>query len=337
MTIVRSLNKGARAGNAVPFWILKTAKAAGWTVPRSGSGFGGLFSTSDVFGDGSEYVGPYDELIGSIGTGIGQEPMCSQVCWFVIRSPNGREYLFVREQTGNNGGDSDWSMRYSKGGLFVGGSAAVIATATDQEDLRPWGGDPWDMRSIFEDGTNRNIVHVAADSDPDENGEYGIMALEIKDRQQAGAIFMVDNLQQCADGDPHTIVTLARNLSGSDDLNYAALYFTGTEPPTTWLNVGLPEEVWGTAYYMIWDEGTRHIYENGGNSVEDGSETYYSVPVIGYNGSTKWYKGVSRWIKSPTLRRRYPHMDDDRGMLYVGDWLINDIWDGLSVPLVVTI
>jgi len=87
----------------------------GWTVPRSSDGTtGGAGDNIASFSDLSQYVA------------------ATSISWFVIRQPDGgREYLFYR----TTATDTQWSLLYSPGALFIGGTIAAIPTATDGEQI----------------------------------------------------------------------------------------------------------------------------------------------------------------------------------------------------------
>lgn len=87
----------------------------GWTIPRSSDGTtGGAGDNIADFGDLSQYVA------------------ATSISWFVIQQPDGgREYLFYR----TTATDTQWSILYSPGALFIGGDITVIPTATDSEQI----------------------------------------------------------------------------------------------------------------------------------------------------------------------------------------------------------
>ncbi len=116
MAITWSLNLSPATGSEAMFNIKTALKAAGWTVPRSGSGSGGSTTTSD--------------LITTAGTGVGG--MANTNCWFVIQQPvGGRQFCIQR------GSSTAWWIQYSFSAGFSGGSpsATVAATATDAYNI----------------------------------------------------------------------------------------------------------------------------------------------------------------------------------------------------------
>jgi hypothetical protein len=92
--------------------FMKTGGGAGpgWTVTSSGDGLSAYSSSSDVI----------------TGSGTGANNIGNTSSWFVLQSPDRRQFLFFRGSA-----NSLWVILYSKGGLFTGGTASTRPTATD--------------------------------------------------------------------------------------------------------------------------------------------------------------------------------------------------------------
>jgi hypothetical protein len=332
MTVIRAINKLAITGNAVPYWIMKTAISAGWTVPRSGSGVSGVFDTADVFNQ----VLPNTEIsVGTnVGIGSGSEAMGNRRCWYVLKTPTGgREFLIYRSSVQTDAGDSKWHARYSKAAGFTGGDEDTIPSATDEEHLRVGAGDPIDLANIFRQGNQSSVIHIAVDDTADSWGEYGLLALEMipgdSPKNDAGAIFMIDNMALAATGDPHTIVMTMMTLGDGLVLNRLFSSY-GTDRPRSWGNEGLGGEAWCACHYTSWEFNSAHFHLSGSNDRSDYGETTLDIPIVG--ASSVGRMGVSRWLRWPSLSKGYPHLNNDKTIVFCGDYAIADLWDGVSVP-----
>lgn len=111
--MIYDVNKAIAASDgAGVFYALKVFLLAnGWTCPRSGNG-----------------------AVGGAGDNIAAvADLTNANSWMVLRRPDdGAEFLL---SMGGTAATYRWDILYSKGALFIGGAAAVRATATDQKFL----------------------------------------------------------------------------------------------------------------------------------------------------------------------------------------------------------
>lgn len=325
MTIHRNLNVNGLGGNYVHWWIIKTLKAAGWTVKASGSGTGGVYSSSsDVF-DPSD--NPKTESAAtSIGVGVGQEHFGNSACWLRIEDPDGnRELLFVRSSTASDAADDEWWIGYSAAAGFTGGTpaAATPPSATDEESVSDAGtkGTP---ASQHQTGGSQNLIHVAADDSASPAGEYGFVCVELIATNTTKSITMLDDIRNAATGDPHALVLLHDSLV----LTEANMYTADMMGKTIFDYGGTPS--WANTTGGVPRVGSLFYGDKAGVSLYDSKERPFPLPLIGY--TIGGYLGTSRWLRVPAQKRGYPNTGDSKTLLYLNDGMIVDLFDGATTP-----
>lgn len=312
MTIIKNLNKLCAGGNGVPWWIKETLKAAGWTMPMCGTGSGGVY-----YNDGT------DPFVGfNRGSLAGPTDLGRANCWYVLEAPNGRQFLFLRSPTGTDIWDANWSNHYSPGGLYTGGSASVIPTASDQIWL--WGGSPA-VNALFIGGAANNITHVVADSTP-KNGEYSWFAIEIVATNTTNAFLGWDAFSDIPFGITHPFCTLVRKGE------LTAIILANESGPNGTIYVkdeGGPGHLdcsVGYGYNMAYGQKHHQISQV---NYASGSEYPMIMPV--YASNSVGFVGVSDRLHQAGVARGYPDTDTSKLHLYVDEVVLKDFWDGVSV------
>jgi hypothetical protein len=314
MTIQRALNVDGDGGNWVVFYIKEVLKAAGWTVTRSGSGTGGVFDTSDVFllpAKGGSQV---------VGVGIGSETLGNQNCWLVLEDPGGnRQIIFVRDGTLGDSYDDEWYMGYSPGGLFIGGSAAGAATATDEEQVSAAGskGSP---SPVYQPGGSANKIHIAADDVASPEGEYGFICVEVRATNTIQSLTGLDDRRDNATGDTAANILFQEvGPLSAGDLLFGKCMCDPLGAPS-WQITSMSRVVVNNQNYQL----------NGRVSEIDSKER--PLPVWWVQGSVYGYRGSSRWFKYPAIARDYPNTGEVKTLLYLDDYQILDLFDGVTTP-----
>lgn len=336
MTIHRRLNVQGLGGNHTTWWLVKTLLDAGWTVPLSGSGTGGLYATSNVF-DTTQWPKHYSALSAN-GVGAGSEPWGHPGCWVVMEDPGGnRQFLLQRSTTASNTTDDDWHLGYSPAGRFgesqtpgVDWDENTIPTAPDVYDLFAVAGS---FSSYFVDGAGYSMVHVAADDTPSPSGEYGFCLIEMKPASSSSgvenAMLFFDDLRDVPAGHPHPLVIGCRN----EDSVFTVGNIGGTSTPRycyTIQDYGGGGEALLNQLALHGRYGGTVYYPTHGGVGPDEKERI--MPYIwGFTG-TEGYIGLSRWFRWAAHSRAYPATANNRQLLYLDETVIADLWDGSTLP-----
>lgn len=333
MTIFRRLNQGGLGGNHSTWWIIKTMVDAGWTVPFSGSGNGGIYTTGNVFD--MAQTPKQNSLKDPNNQGVGSEPWGWGACWVVLEDPDGnRQYAIRRSATDSDSSDDDWYFGYSPGGLYgVGQTAGIdwdettLPAATDSANLR---GTPTVPSSCFASGGTSTLLQVAADDSPSPNGEYGVIALDFIGTNNNYCSFMIDDLRNASVGHPHALT----NWLQTNDNPYSLSVISGTgtnDPPGIVQDYGGGAQRYqGNCPYCYYRYGGATLMPGNGGVGVDGKER--ALPVaVGFVG-TEDYVGTSRWCRYPSVTRGYPNTGNSETLLFVTEMLIVDLLDGVTTP-----
>jgi len=291
-------------------WLdfMRTASPTGpgWTVPRSSDGTtGGDGDNIAAFGDLSQWTGSADS-------------------WFVIRQPDGgREYLFFRTSST----DTVWSISYSPGALYVGGSISAIPTATDSETILVA-----DILTL----TGNKVLHAGAD-DAAPYGWYvfshlsgnfvtehaGMAMIPITDGAQPGE---TDPVLFFQDGGGSGFVRAElSDATKSANQGYCAGFVPGSATFTA-----VPA--------LSYNEGANYVFP-GGNSQDDNNDDVAApIPFSRRSGHTpSGFKGFSDFIQWNGVTRtncdtfaRGGSGNPDR--ISWGD--VNFEWDSVTTPSV---
>jgi hypothetical protein len=334
MTIHRYLNQYGLGGNHTSWWLFKCMVDAGWTVPLSGSGTGGLYSAGNVF-DMTQSP-KQNSLKGSIGVGVGSEAWGHARCWVVLEDPSGnRQIVFQRDSVNADGNDDEWYFGYSYGGRFgegqVGGvdyDAQVAALAPDQYNL--WG-SPTGWSAIFESGGAGSLVHVAADDTPSPRGEYGVLMIEMSPTNTQSAIVMLDDVRGGPVGHPHPLaiyvdgndsVLTVNNIGGTTSPRYAKTVLDPGGPGETFIQMNAARPRYANVDIVgAWGLG------------QDNAERI--VPFMWGFAGNEVFLGLSRWLRWAAISRGYPSTAGSRQFLYLNQAVIEDLWDGSTVPVAI--
>lgn len=329
MTIHRRLNVSGLGGHYTAWWLFKTMWDAGWTVPMSGSGTGGLYDTSNVY-DQSQ-APKYFSIRNPNGVGIGSEGFGHEACWLVLEDPSGnRQVLWQRAATASDGYDGNWEVVWSPGGRFGEGQVAGTDWDEDQRPVAPDEGVEFNAE-FFEDGgsTKFNLIHVAADDTPSPAGEYGVFCLEVVNPNYPHATFMIDDLRETPVGEPHPVTVFVKGAVPYSPSNLHA--YLGMDSPGTVFDYGGDLERYYTncPYCDYYGYASLALPNNGGTGV-DGKER--AMPIVVLSSGLPKYLGVSRWLRTPGVNRQYPHTANSETLMFVDGVLVVDALDGLTTP-----
>lgn len=317
MTIHRYLNKRQESGNAVLWWLIQALLDAGWTCPRSGSGTGGIFSTANVFGDWAKRA---DAVV---GIGVGQEDWGKQNSWIVLEDPSGnRQILIDTSAQASAGYEGYWGIFYSPGGLYTGGDATTVPTATDELTVF---GDHANGLTLFSAGDIPNMVHVAADDTPSPAGEYGFLVVNFTSVCITTGYLFLDDLRQAAAGDPAAVVLGGYSVGMPSNI-IAGNYFRAQ------VDVGGAGEAWNQIGYG-WPRVNGQDYQDipAGASRYDGKER--PLPIFALDPSIGGFLGASRWFRaSPVGPIRHYNTQEGKTVFTVDDTVLVDFWDATSEP-----
>ena len=316
MAIQRTLNSTGFGGNHFMHCVKETAKAAGWTVSRGGTGTGGAFRE-----DGVDPFSGWD--IG--GTAVSPELGVGN-CWFCLKAPVGsRELLFVRHATSSSAYDGFWWVGYSPSGAYAGGDATTKPTAADEVTVSATGTKAVPA-GTHNSGTTANIVHVAADDAASPLGEYGLIAVEIKATNSTQAVLLIDDLRQASANDTDAIGLShgATVLTSTVLITAGRVFRTVCDPLVTrvWSNC-VGALTYTTGYYV----------GQGRVSVVDLVERALPITVI--ENSVYGYRGLSRWLYQAAVGRGYPNTGGSLTGLYLDDVFVPEMWDGVSIPVTI--
>lgn len=333
MTIHRRLNQPGQGGHFSTWYLIKTMLDAGWTVPMSGSGNGGLYDTSNVY-DLSQtiYKG------GSVppnGVGIGSEPWGRALCWIVLEDPGGnRQVAFQRSDTLTDFYDGSWACQYSHGGRF--GEGQVAGTDWDEEtlpDAPDKGVETTTTNNTFRAQGIASITHVAADDVPSPSGEYGVFCVEFVATNAITGVFMIDDLRNTVTGWTHPLTVFASKSYTYTPLSLNYLYGiqSARDSPGTLIGAGTPGERYIIdSYYMKYKAYNTDCLPAYGGTGVDGKDRVFPLAVISPQVST--YIGTSRWLRIPAVSHGYPNTANSLQYLFISDCLIVDLWDGATTP-----
>lgn len=329
MAFFRRQNQTCLGGNHVSWWIIKTLVDAGWTIPLSGSGSGGIYSAANIY-DMAQSPKQWS-LLDPNNQGVGSEPWGHPYCWAILEDPAGnRQYAFMRDSAASDAGDDEWYVGYSPGGRFGEGQTAgvdwdqdTLPAAPDQYDLL---GTPTAWSIIWKPGGTRSLIHVVADSTPSSEGEYGIFMVEFTGVNSQDSAFVIDPLNNAPVGHVHPVTNYVSGFDGT-------------------FNVGNLNE--NTHFYTIFDFGggsearvtINYLYARYGNTSEipirggvgvDGKERALRCPVGFENGME--YMGISKWLAWSSVSHGYPMTANGGKDVFIGDMVFPDLLDGTEAP-----
>jgi hypothetical protein len=335
MTIHRYLNKYGKGGNHTTWWLVKAMLNAGWTVPASGSGTGGLYATSNVFD--TAQTPKQNSLKDPNNVGVGSEPWGHAYCWLVLEDPSGnRQIILQRDSSNTDNGDDEWYVGYSPGGRFGEGQVAgtdwdadTMAAAPDEYAL--WGSRTgW--TALFEVGGAATMVHVAADDTPSPAGEYGVFLVDFKPENTPSAFFFLDDLRDAPTAHPHPLVMFVSSIDSALTVGNIG----GTATPRyayTIQDFGGGGEARISLLALHMRYSTSVYYPGNAGQNLDGKSRLPRV-IWGFVG-TEYYLGLSRWLAWVGEDSTYPKTADAKTRILVNQMLVSDLWDGVTVPAVV--
>lgn len=325
MALHRSINQFVRGGNQCTWLIIKTLVDAGWTVPMSGSGTGGLWTSGNVF-DMTQTAQPSPNVPPN-GVGVGSEPWGRGNCWLVLEDPAGnRQHIFRRDSVETAANDDLWHWGYSHGGRFGEGETPGTDWDEDTEptapDIANLGGTPTSETSIWQDGNAYGLSFVLADDAPSSEGEYGFVQISMQPTNAVFGCVMVDPLTHAPVGHPHP-VTMGYAWSRTGALVWGDL--NTNWHMKTWSRLGEGLEAFATINYVCPYDGGPKIPQYGGIST-DGKERAIAAPV-GFENN-EGYMGISRWLKWVSVSRGYPNSANGYQDMFISDVVFADMLDG---------
>lgn len=326
MTLFRTQNQPCLGGNHTTWWLLKTMLDAGWTMPFSGSGSGGLYDSSNVF-DTAQDPKQYSQLSAN-GVGIGSEPWGHPYCWAVMQDPSGnRQYVLMRDTGANDTNDDEWYFGYSPAGRFGEGQVAGVdwdqdtpTAAPDQIDIA---GTTSAHVALFETGGTTSVVHVLADDTPSPAGEYGVFLVNIVSVNNPISALFLDDVRNVPVGHPHPLAMLAvRSDGGIFTPNLTSAYTIrdyggGTE---LWVSVRYACQRYWSTDYIPWRAGINR----------DG-KIRCTKALVGFSNSVG-YMGSSRWFLWKGTGSGYPTTGNGGKDVVLDSVVIKDLFDGTEPP-----
>jgi hypothetical protein len=322
VALFRRQNQICLGGNHNTWWLIKTMLDAGWTMPFSGSGSGGLYSASNVFD--TTQIPKQWSLRDPNNVGVGSEPWGHASCWAVVEDPGGnRQYVIMRDSDGNDSGDDEWYIGYSPGGRFGEGQVAgtdwdqdTPAAAPDQLDVR---GTPTSWTQIFESGGVYSVTHVLADSTPSPGGEYGVFLVNVISVNNPIAAIIFDDLRDVPTGHPHPLSILAYRADGG-------IFVSGVSQFRTIYDYGGASEVWTPAYYTYL-ESAGTVRAPGQMGINRDGKIRGVKALVGFGVSG--YMGVSRWyIWEAISNNQYPLTANSGKDVFLDSVVVKDLLDG---------
>lgn len=332
MTIHRRLNQPGMGGHYPTWFLIRTMLDAGWTIPMSGSGDGGLYATSNVFDPAQAPKNSSSR--DPNGVGVGLEPWAHPNCWAVLQDPSGnRQYLIQRYGTDGDTYDGYWRFFYSPGGLYGVGQTPGVDWL---ENVRPAASDQAsldDLSTIWCNGTTATLTHVAADDAPSPAGEYGVICLAFQPSNSLAAAFVCDDVRHGAATEPHALTNWV--MQANDRLTRAYYHgTTGQQSPGGMRHYSTPIQAYETnLWHGRWYGYTGECLPGNGGTGVDGKERAAPI-VVGFKNSIGFI-GVSRWFYDPSVIRSYPDTGASLQYLFVNDLLVADLWDGVTAPATV--
>jgi len=317
-------------GNHATWWIIKALTDAGWTVPMSGSGTGGLYASSNVY-DMSQ-LPKKNSLLGPNGIGVGSEPWGKGYCWIVLQTPTGgRQMIIRRHATNDDNNDNYWHIGFSHAGRFGEGQVAGTDWDADTQPLAPdnvniLGSPPTGTAIQFHPGYQSSLAHVVADSTPSPEGEYGFFFAEFQSSNVPYGVFFMDDLRNAPVGDPLPLTMGLRN-SDSGVLNSYNLgqnwYMKSI------FDLGGAGEALVAIGYQWGNFNSVQIPGSMGIGIDDKIRTV-AAPV-GFRGGFG-YMGLSRWIRWLPFSMTYPDTASGRKDVVINQAFIKDLMDGTEYP-----
>lgn len=326
MTIHRYLDVLGQGGNHSTWWLFKALVDAGWTVPASGSGNGGLYATSNVFN--MSQTPKHGSAVDPNGIGVGSEPWGHGGCWFVAQDPSGNRQIELDRGTGAGSGyDGWWYFRYSRGARFGEGQTPGTDWDENTPAAAPDAEIEWNGSNLFTATEIATRTFVAADDTPSPEGEYGFIVMEFEPTNFFAGLIISDDLRYCPVGQKESLAVWACN---SNNLNTGNLFGAATSPGSLSYRDTPLEYYAHNAYYCAWYGYSRYAVPNGGQVSPDGNEYALPVPVVS-NGYPN-YIGFSRWFRAPSIDHNYPDTGGSELYLFTESVLVVDLLDGLTTP-----
>lgn len=329
MTLFRRQNQLCLGGNHTTWWFIKTMLDAGWTIPFSGSGSGGLYDSSNVF-DTTQDPKQYS-LLSANNVGIGSEPWGYPYCWAVIQDPGGnRQYILMRDNSASDNADNQWYFGYSPGGRFGEGQVAgtdwdqdTPAAAPDQINVF---GTPTGWTQLFEPGGTFSVAHIVADDTPSPEGEYGVFLVNIISLNNPYSAIILDDVRNAPVGHTHPLTVLARWLDNG-------IFVTGNEYFYTIRDFGGPSEAWVTTRYAFARYAATTYMPTRSGINRDGKERGTKA-IVGFSNSLG-YMGISRWFIWKGTTSGYPTTANSGKDVFLDSVVIKDLLDGTEPPMAV--
>lgn len=330
MALFHTQNQYTKGGNHSTWWIIKTMVDAGWTIPMSGSGTGGLWTSGNVF-DMSQ-TPKQNSLRDPNGVGVGSEPWGHAYCWAVLEDPSGnRQYIFRRHGTNSDSNDDDWHIGMSYGGRF--GEGQTPGTSWDEatqplapDNINILGSPPTTTGVQFKTGGDRSLCHIVADSTPSPEGEYGMFYIELTSTNASYGTFFIDDLRATAVGEPFPLAIGLRN-NDPNLFNYGTINVNWR--PASVFDLGGAGETWLGVYYAWGDWAGVKMPHSGGLGI-DGKLRAIAAPV-GFN-SNHVYIGISRWLYWAPFSNVYPSTVDGQKGVWANQVIIRGLMDGTEYP-----
>jgi len=326
VTIHRQLDVLGQGGNHSTWWLFKVMVDAGWTVPMSGSGTGGLYATSNVFN--MSQLPKNGDVLDPNGIGVGSEPWGHPGCWFVAEDPSGnRQVMLKRSSNGGSGWDHAWTYRYSRGGRFGEGQTPGTEWNENTPAAAPDQATEWNGTQLFINNATASRTFAAADDTPSPEGEYGFIVMEFKPTNDFSGIICLDDLRECPVGQKDSLTIFA---GGPTHLNTTD-FLGGNVSPGSLTYRDTPFEYFDTGSYQCgWYGYTRWGAPNGGQVSPDGNEYALPIPVVSKGYPV--YMGFSRWFRVPSINHVYPDTGGGENYLFTDILMVVDLLDGLTTP-----
>jgi len=250
----------------------------------------------------------------------------------VLEDPSGnRQVQWQRWSNSGNAYDGNWSIYYSPGGRFGEGQTPGTDWDADTRPVAPDEGQEASSGNVlFQAGLVNTMSHVAADDTPSPEGEYGVFCVEFKGTNAMSGAFMLDDLRNAPVGHPHPYTIFADATSA---FSYFSFFGTGSnDSPDTVVGAGTPGE--GFVYncpICYWTSYVAGSMPGAGGVGGDGKER--ALPMVVISAGVKEYRGVSRWLRLPSVTRDYPNTGTSQQYLFAQSVLIVDLLDGVTTPL----
>jgi len=346
MAIVAAVNNDYRGGTEC-LWRLKSVlKAAGWTVPFSGSGSdidcgAGLILPGSYFGGDLPAWGVGNTRfwgcpgLGALGIGTAAGTSLGRPrSWFCIVDPNGRGWFFGRSKYENS--DNGWCVAYSPDGWVSHGDAAWDDGTLYGHPVSPTGREQvivgwnlgWEVDQFLLN-TNAGFpvnskFHCWADSAPSASGEYSLIMLNVYGTNQTQEFLAQDPFEDSYDPlNPHPLaVVRSRSLHGGLNKWFGQTY----------MHYGLESELWKVLWGSEWRDTGGFLTPGGGGTGADGKERPLPVPYLCELPNE--HPGMSSmfwWNPNGSAVHAYPDQADGEDYLYVQDVMLYG-WPNAVVP-----